>query len=69
MIDPNPYTDDYKKVKTVQIKILSVLFENKECILVYMHDLTKFVAKQKRDKAHQHLLKANMHVFDELQAP
>ncbi len=56
-------------MKTVQIKILSVLFENQECILVYMHDLTKFVAKQKRDQTHEHLLKANTHVFDELQAP
>lgn len=66
MIDPNPYLDDYKKVKTVQIKVLSVLFKDQECILVYMHDLTKFVTKQRQDQVHQHLIKANGHVFDEL---
>ena len=34
-----------------------------------MNDLTKFVAKQRHDLAHQHLLMANNHVYDELQAP
>ncbi len=69
MLDPNPYAEDYKKQKTVQIRILDVLFADQDCTLIYMHDLTKFVAKQRHDLAHQHLLMANSHVRDEIQAP
>jgi len=57
--EPNLYENDADKKKTVQIKILDVLFDDQICSLVYMQDLTKFKEETERDKQTENLIKAS----------
>lgn len=56
MLAPNPYEvndDDSRDVKdkTVNIKMLDVLFDNQVCSLVYMTDLTKVMKDNEKSLA------------------
>ena len=47
MIDsPNRYEISEDSLKIVQINILDVIFDNKICNLIYIHDITKFFKKE-----------------------
>ena len=47
MIDsPNRYEISEDSQKIVQINILDVIFDNKICNLIYIHDITKFFKKE-----------------------
>ena len=68
MINPNPYSEE-ESSKTVRIKILDVLFDDRVCSLVYMQDLTQINHDIEIEKAHENLQMANTQISEELQAP
>lgn len=52
MIDsPNRYEISEDSQKIVQINILDVIFDNKICNLIYIHDITKFFKKESMQAA------------------
>ena len=69
MMTNNPYAEGFQKLQTVQIRLLDLLYNDQICTLVYMHDLTGFMEIHEKKQAHKHLMMANAHVFDELEAP
>ncbi len=62
----NPYADDIQKVKTVQIRVLDMLYEDEISTLVFIYDLTKFTKFHERKQAHEHLLMANELVYEKI---
>ena len=73
VVAPNPYersADGSKGVtrKTVNIKMLDVLFDNQVCSLVYMTDLTQIIAESKRSLDQEKLLQAS-EISEQLQTP
>ena len=47
MVDsPNRYEFSQDSKKIVQINILEIIFDNKICNLIYIHDITKFFKKE-----------------------
>ena len=62
----NPYADDFQKVKTVQIRVLEMFYEDKVSTLVFIYDMTKFISFHERKQAHEHLLMANELVYEKI---
>ena len=72
MEDPNPYAASdgsdalLKKKKTVKIKIIDILFNNKVCHLVLLQDLSLQSEELFKEKEHKNLVAVAQDVHEKL---
>lgn len=65
----NPYASQEESSRTINIKLLDVLYNDRICSLVYMQDLTSVQKNQEQGELIEHMMLSNEIVTSQLRGP